>query len=425
MHSEPIELVVERIGAAGDGVARWRGDWVFLPFTAVGDRVRAVLGQRRGGGREARVVELLAAGAGRRDPPCRHFGRCGGCALQHLDTASYRAAKLAALRRALARARLDTTVVRPLRAAPPGRRRARFGLMRPTAPHQPPRIGFRARFRHDLVDLYECPVLEPPLMALVPALRRLVPNLLPAVGRGEAGRGEALVTRTDSGLDLLVEAPSGPPLAALEALAAFAAEHDLARVVWRSHAGDMPVVERRPVRVMRSGVAVGFPPGAFLQASEAAEAILIGEVVAAIGGARPVLDLFAGLGSFAFALAQGGPVHAVEGDESTVAALADAARGVPGLTVERRDLARHPLPPEMLAGFAAAVLDPPRAGAPRQAAALASSPLAAVVAVSCNPATFARDAARLAAGGFRLERVVPVDQFVWTPHLELVAVFRR
>ncbi len=176
---------------------------------------------------------------------------------------------------------------------------------------------------------------------------------------------------------------------------------------------------------MLSGVAVPFPPGGFLQASAAAEARLVAVVVAAIAGRHPVLDLYAGLGTFTFALAQAGPVHAVEGDASAVAALAQAASSLRQVTVERRDLDRDPLPVAELNRYAAAVFDPPRAGASRQAAALAVSTLDTVVAVSCNPATFARDAARLVAGGFRLERVVPIDQFVWTPHLELVGVFRR
>jgi 23S rRNA (uracil1939-C5)-methyltransferase len=208
-------------------------------------------------------------------------------------------------------------------------------------------------------------------------------------------------------------------------LAGFAERCDFARIVWRSPGEEILVVERRPVRVMLSGFAVPFPPGGFLPASAAAETILVEEVLAGIGDRRPVLDLFSGLGTFAFALAAVGPVHAVEGDERAAAALARAARDRPGVTVERRDLARNPLPPEALAGYAAAVFDPPRAGALRQAAALAVSTLATVVAISCNSATFARDAGQLIAGGFRLERVVPVDQFTWTPHLELAAVFRR
>jgi len=170
---------------------------------------------------------------------------------------------------------------------------------------------------------------------------------------------------------------------------------------------------------------VFFPPGAFLQASAAAEAVLVEEVVSAIGSERPTADLFAGLGTFAFALALRGPVHAVEGEARAAAALARAAAGTPGITVERRDLARKPLPPEVLAHYAAVVFDPPRAGAARQVEVLAASAVGTVVAVSCNPATFARDAATLIAGGYQLERVTPVDQFVWTPHLELAAVFRR
>jgi 23S rRNA (uracil1939-C5)-methyltransferase len=177
--------------------------------------------------------------------------------------------------------------------------------------------------------------------------------------------------------------------------------------------------------VVLSGVNVPYPPGAFLQPSEAAEAILVEEVLGGVGPPRPVLDLYAGLGTFAFALAAGGAVHAAEGDQEAVTAFARAAAGRPNVSVERRDLARNPLTREALATYAGAVFDPPRSGALRQAAMLAKSTIATVVAASCNPATFARDAAQLIAGGFHLERIVPVDQFVWTPHLELAAVFRR
>lgn len=418
--AKSVELVVERIGAAGDGVADWRGEPVYLPFTAPGDLVRARLGASRGGGYEGRVVELLTPGPGRAPAPCRHFEQCGGCALQHLDPDNYRKAKLCGLRAALSRVGIDAGVVRPLRLVPPVRRRARLGLLRPRDARQPGRLGFRQRFRHELVDLRECLVLEPALFAAAGLLRRLVPELLPP---GNAA--EATLTRTDSGIDLLIETGDQPSLAALEALAEFADKGDLARIVWRSPSKEILVVERRPVRIMLSGVPVLLPPGIFVQASEAAEAFLVAEVVAGVDRRRPALDLYAGLGSFAFALAGVGAVHAVEGDPRAAASLADAARAVPGVTVERRDLARDPLRPEALCGYAAAVFDPPRAGAARQAAALAASPLDTVVAVSCNPATFARDAARLTHGGFRLEHVIPVDQFVWSPHLELVAVFRR
>src|SRR5271169_2826717 len=417
---ELVELWVEGLGAQGDGIAKRDGEPVFLPFTVSGDRVRARLGAPRGGGREGRVVEWLDAGKGRAEPPCMHFGRCGGCAMQHLSPASYRAVKLRALNTALERVGIDPDLVQPLRVVPPERRRARLGMIRPRDPRLPALIGFRERFRHDLVDLRECPVLEPALFALVGELRLVTRELVPP-----GGTAEVTLTRTDNGVDMLLEAAERPGLGALEALAGLAERRDLARIVWRSSAEEILVVERRPVRVLLSGVAVPYPPDAFLQASEAAETILVEEVLAGIGPCHPVLDLFAGLGTFTFALAATGPVHAVEDDERAVAALAHAAAGQPRVTIERRDLTRNPLPPEALSAYAAAVFDPPRAGALRQGAALAGSALATVVAVSCNPVTFARDAARLIAGGFRLERVVPVDQFVWTPHLELVAVFGR
>jgi 23S rRNA (uracil1939-C5)-methyltransferase len=271
-----------------------------------------------------------------------------------------------------------------------------------------------------LVDVAECLVLERPLFDLIGKLRLMARDLQPP-----GGAAEVMLTRTDSGIDVLFETVVPPTLTALETLARFAEDCDLARIVWRLPAEEILVVQRRPVRVLLSGVPVQFPPGGFLQASAAAEAILVAEVLAGTGCRRPVLDLFAGLGTFTFALAEGGRVHAVEGDERAAAALANAAVGHSGITVERRDLARNPLPPEALVGYAAAVFDPPRAGAARQAEALTASTIATVVAVSCNPATFARDAVRLISGGFRLIRVIPVDQFVWTPHLELAAVFCR
>jgi 23S rRNA (uracil1939-C5)-methyltransferase len=263
-------------------------------------------------------------------------------------------------------------------------------------------------------------VLEPALVALIGSLRRVARDLIPP-----GGSAEATLTRTDSGIDPLIEAAERADLSACEVLARFAEECDLARIVWRSGADELVVVERRPVRVLLSEVAVPFPPGAFLQASPSAEMLLVQEVRSGVGPGRPVLDLFAGLGTFTFALARGGPVHAVEGDARTADALARAAADQPRITVERRDLARNPVPAGALARYTAAVFDPPRAGAIRQAEALAASAIETVVAISCNPATFARDAATLIGGGYRLERVTPVDQFVWTPHLELAAVFRR
>ncbi len=415
-----VELVVERVGARGDGIAYHEGKPIFLPFTAPGDRVRARLGMRRGGGREGEVVSVLAAGPGRATPACRHFTICGGCALQQLDRTTYDRVKLEALRTAVGRAGIDPSVIRPMRMPAPARRRARLGIEFPHKLDMPVRVGYRERFRHTLVDLKECPIMEPTLLALVAPLRELARVLL---APGE--KAEASLTRTDSGVDLVFISSKMPGLSALQALGDFAEAHDLARITWEWGGREIPVVERRPVRIVFSGVAVPFPPGAFLQASEMAQEMLVEEVVSGVGERRPTLDLFAGLGAFALALAQGGPVHAVEGDQRMSAALRQAGASHPKFTVETRDLERNPLPPEALAGYAAAVFDPPRAGAAAQAAALAHSLVERVIAVSCNPVTFARDAALLIAGGFRALRIVPIDQFTWTPHLELVAVFER
>ena len=343
----PVELSIERIGARGDGIAQYRGERVFVPFTVPGDRVRAQLGARRLGGREGRVVDRLASGPDRAAPRCRHFGICGGCALQHLDPASYRRLKLGTLHAALERVGIDPGVVWPMRLVPPERRRARLGLARPRDPGLPVCVGYRERFRHELIDLCECPVLEPALFALTGSLRQLARDLIPP-----GGSAEVTLTRIDSGVDLLIHRAERPDLGMCEVLARFAEECDLARIVWRSGADEIVVVERRPVRVLLSGVAVPFPPGAFLQASPSAEMILVEEVISGIGSSRPVLDLFAGLGTFAFALAGGGAVHAVEGDARSAAAVARAAADRPAFTVERRDLARNPLPAEALARYA-------------------------------------------------------------------------
>jgi 23S rRNA (uracil1939-C5)-methyltransferase len=413
------DLTIEQLGAGGDGIAYRANERVFVPFTVPGDRVTALLGAPRGGGREGKAIEWLERGPGRSEPPCPHFGRCGGCALQHLGPGLYESVKLAGLRGALRRVGLDPGVIAPLqRAGAAARRRIRLGLLRPKPDAAAAQLGLRERFSHALVDLHHCAVLEPELLALIGPLRRCVPSLLPP-----GGRAEALLTRTDSGVDLLLEMAEPPSLAALEMLAGLAESADLARIVWRAGRSDVPIVERRPPQLVLSGVTVPVPPGAFLQASEKAERLLLTEVVAAIPPGQATLDLYAGIGTFAFAVArEGRRVHAVEGDSAAVAA---SARRVPQVTVEHRDLARDPLHSDELARWNAAIFNPPRAGALRQAEALALSTIATVVAISCNPATFARDARRLVAGGFRLDRVAPIDQFVWTPHLEVAAVFRR
>ncbi len=418
-----VELTIETIGARGDGVARDGNGPVYIPFTVPGDRVRACYDDARGEGRAATVVELLAAGPGRAMPSCRHFGTCGGCALQHLDAALYAETKSEFVRAALAHHGLADAPLLPLRLLPPGtRRRVRLSLARPRRRDAAVLVGFSQRASHDLVDLAACAVLAPPLFALVAPLRRLAGELL---APGETAH--ATLQRADSGIDALLDLPRPPDLTVLETLAAFAETQDLARLLWRVAGGEPTLVaQRRPVRVVIGGTAVDLPPDSFLQATPEAEAALTAAVRDAVGPATRIADLFAGIGTFTFALAAQARLHAVEGWAPAIAAITQAARRA-GLatrvTAEARDLQRRPLEPDELAAYDAIVFDPPRIGAKAQAAALARARVKRLAAVSCNPASFARDARILIAGGYRLTAVQPIDQFVWSPHVELVAAF--
>ena len=417
-----IELTVDTIGVRGDGVAFHQGSKVFLPFTAPGDRVRARILAKKGEGMNGEAVEILAPGA-RAKPVCRHFGDCGGCALQHLPPEAYAASKLSWLIAALAQHGFKNCDIAPLRRLEPHtRRRARFSLARGC-------VGFHARASHRIVDMRECAVLHPDLFKLVEPLRVLAAEIL-----APNKEGAATVTLADAGVALLLDLPASPKLAALEALAAFAEAQDLARLCYRVGTGRakdataVPVALRRPVRVAFAGVAVDLPEESFLQASAEADAVLSAAVLGLLGERHNVADLYAGLGTFTFPLAQKSAVHAVEGDSDAVRAIkhaASRARLSDRVTVEERDLARLPLAPHELARFDAVVFDPPRAGSMAQSRALAASKVPVVVAVSCNPATFARDARILADGGYRLGPVSPIDSFLWSAQLELVAAFTK
>ncbi|MBK8176189.1 MAG: class I SAM-dependent RNA methyltransferase [Rhodospirillales bacterium] len=427
-----MEVEIGRIGARGDGVAESADGRFYVPFTIPGERVRIRPGGARGNGRDADLLEILAPAIERRAPACPHFGHCGGCALQHLADAAYAEWKLERLELALARAGITSSPREPLVRTPPrARRRARFAAVRRSAgPHATLCVGFAVRRGHDVVDLAACPVLDPQILALLPALRQLLVTL-----PERRAPAHIAVPRLDAGLDVVVERTGAPTLAEREHLAAFSAAADLARLSWL--AADLsqpaePLVERRRPFAVFGGVLVALPPGGFLQASTAGEVALVAVVVGAlanVGGSsrrRAVADLFAGAGTFTFPLAAAGArVHAIDADAASLQALKDAARPIPGVSVERRDLLARPLLSEELRQYDMVVFDPPRAGAAAQAAQLAAASVPTVVAVSCNPETFARDARILIDGGYRLERIVPVDQFLWSPHLELAAVFRR
>jgi 23S rRNA (uracil1939-C5)-methyltransferase len=418
------EATVEGLGAGGDGVATLAdGRRAFLPYAAPGDLVRARFAPARGGELAGTVVEVLRPGEGRAEPVCPHFGTCGGCTLQHLKDGLYAAWKRETVIRALARHGLGDAPVAPLVRIPAAtRRRARFTARRGGTGAVA--IGFHARGTHCIVDIGACAVLEPGLVALIAPLRELLVGLL-----SPGAKAEIAVNGTDSGLDVVIIAEAEPSLDQREALVGFANARDLARLSWQqAAAAPETVVERRPVRQLFSGVPVDLPPRAFLQASRAGEAALVELVTEGVDEAKRIADLFAGAGTFAFALAGRARVHAFDASRPMAEALRHAANHAGlahAMEVSVRDLMARPLAGDELAPFDAVVFDPPRAGAKAEAAALARSGVGRVVAASCNAASFARDARILVDGGYRLDRVVAVDQFPWTPHLEIVASFTR
>ena len=420
-----IEVEIQEIGARGDGVAALRRDRrLYVPYTVPGDIVRVRVNQPRTDVQTGRIVEILTSGMGRTEPACRHFKLCGGCALQHLEAKYYETWKLTLLTQALARQGIEAAQIRSLLVSPPGsRRRADFTAVRRKGDVL---LGFNARGSHQVVDLAECPVLAPEIVALIPALRDLLLEVL-----SPAESAEVAVTRTDSGLDLLFVTGTTLGLVARERLASFAETQDLARLAQQhpKGRGSEVLIVRRPVRVRFVGTLVALPPGGFLQATMEGEAALRHAVWEGVGDAQRIADLYAGAGTFGLSLAaEGRGVCAVEGDRRLAEAIEGAVRAAAGrlpLRVLVRDLERRPLSPSELEDFGAVVFDPPRAGAGAQARALAASKVPRVVAISCNPATFARDARILLDGGYRLDWVQPVDQFLWSPHLELAAAFHR
>lgn len=432
-NADPIELTIELVGGRGDGVGHavvklgWeeQSRSVFVPYMLPGERVLARPEADRGEGVFASPVELLEASPDRIDPACPHFMTCGGCALQHWAAAPYAAWKAEQVRGHLRRVGLDAVEVTETVTTRPGtRRRADLAARRLKAGTV---LGFHERQDSRIVDVSECPVLEPDLQSVLPAFRAAL-----GVRLAEGEVADLVLTRLDTGIDALLVLPGALDLAAREAWAALAVQLDLARLSVRrsgeGHDRTEPLAARRPATIRLGGVDVTPPAGGFLQATASGEAAIRDAVLAAAEGAVRRLDLFAGIGTLALPLSADGPVIAADGDARAIAALraaADAA-GLGGrLATEVRDLSARPFEGPELEGVDFVVFDPPRAGAKAQAEALAASPVATVTAVSCNPATFARDARTLIDGGYRLDRVTPIDQFLWSPHIELVATFRR
>ena len=409
-----VELVIDTVGSQGDGVSAGP---VFTSLTLAGERVLA-----NQAGDRAELETVLKASPERVAAPCPHFGTCGGCALQHWDHAPYLAWKVDEIARALARERIETAFL-PAFAAAPGTRR-RLALHARKLGRDQVALGYKMRRSWKLVEIAVCPIAHPALVAAFPSLRRLAAPLFEHPQ--SAPTLHATLTETGIEVDITgVEAKSGGLSAdARVRVADAAATAGFARV---SLAGEM-LYQARPPMVRFGAARVALPAGGFLQAVPEAEAAMAALAVEAVGRAGLVADLFCGAGSFAFRLAERSRVLALDSSAEAIAALKSALGGAPALKpidAEVRDLFRRPLLAREMRGVDAVLFDPPRAGAPEQAREIARSPASIAVGVSCNPATFARDAAVLVEGGFRLDRVLPVDQFLWSPHIELVGVFVR
>ena len=415
-------LDIEAIGARGDAVARHEGERVFVDDALPGERHRLHLEPADRQGHRGRSLERLTTSPERVAPPCPHYADCGGCALQHWRAAPYATWKRDRVVEALARIGLEDVPVAALVSVPPAsRRRARFTAQQT---REGIVVGFHQRRGAWITAISECSVLHP-------SLARLPGPLAPLLEAFPPPRGKALdvtATHSDTGIDLWIRHERHPPPDGLARLAAFAEAADLARLCWGGRAPEILIERRRPaIRV--AGLTLEPPPDAFLQATVASTETMMALTLAGLGEARHVADLFAGIGMLSVALLERGRVTAIDQDRGMLAALEAAGRAggrSDRLSVRVRDLMRRPLVAAELAAFDAVVLDPPRAGARAQAETLAQAAnVVTVVSLSCNPSTFARDARLLVDGGYRMETVTPIDQFLWSAHVEMIAVFRR
>ncbi|WP_439119336.1 class I SAM-dependent RNA methyltransferase [Marivita sp.] len=399
---------IKRLGHLGDGIADGP---IYAAGALPGEVVSGTLD-----GEHLRDPKIDTPSDMRVKPPCSHAKSCGGCQLQHASDAFVADWKRDVVRQALAAHGIAVDLELPNTSPQQSRRRAAFSVRRTK---KGALAGFHVKSSDTIISVPKCQLVHPDLTAALPMLEGL--GILGASRKGELS---VLVTRTDTGLDVAVTGGKEMDLDLHQALSDLAREYDLARITW-----DDEIALQRRAPVLRLGPAdITPPPGAFLQATKDGETALIDAVKQALFGAKRVIDLFAGCGTFALPLAKDAMVHAVEGEREMIRALDHGWRNADGLkriTHEVRDLFRNPLQPEELAKYDAVVIDPPRAGAASQVAELAQSKVPKIAHVSCNPATFARDTATLIRAGYDLEWVKVVDQFRWSTHVELVALLRR
>jgi 23S rRNA (uracil1939-C5)-methyltransferase len=408
-------LLIDHVGHRGDGVSISSGGTLYVPYTLGGETVEtaAISGQPE----RRKLLAVDTSSPERIVPFCPHFGVCGGCAIQHWQPDAYQAWKRNIVVETLRAAKLDCEVAPLVDAHGAGRRRATFHARMGT--REILKVGFSAAGSHDIIPIDRCPILDPGLKGALEAAWALAEALKPT--------GKPLdiqATATINGLDIDIRGSGPLAPSRIAALSRLTEQHRLARL---TRHGELVLMRNAP-EIMIGAARVTLPPGSFLQATVAGEETLAALVAERTGKARHIADLFCGVGPFALRLASRARITALDSDAGAVAALQKAAGATPGLKPVKaamRDLFRRPLMPQELREFDAVVFDPPRQGAEAQTRQLAASQVPVVVAVSCNVSTFARDIRMLIDGGYKLETVVPVDQFRHTPHVELVAKLVR
>jgi len=408
-------LTIDHVGHFGDGVAVHSGESLYVPYALGGETVDVV--PSPGHPDRRALAHIVEASPQRIDPFCPHFGTCGGCAIQHWQPEAYRAWKRQLVVDTLAHSGIDCEVGELVDAHGAGRRR--MTLHARQSQQDILRVGFAAAGRHEIIAIDRCPILDPAMHGAIEAANDIAETLKPV-----SKPLDVQITAADNGLDVDVRGSGPLDAAMLAALSKLAAKHNLARL---TRHGEL-VIMRVPPVVTIGKAQVTLPPGSFMQPTVTGEETLATLAFARCKGAKHIADLFCGFGPFALRLAEKFKVSAFDNDAGAVTALQNAVKATQGLKpikAEARDLFRRPLMPQELRDFDCVVFDPPRQGALVQSQQLAASKIALVVAVSCNPATFARDARVLIDGGFKLDSVTPVDQFRHTPHVELVARFGR
>lgn len=417
--SSSIEVTVESLGGLGDGLASHHGKTVFIPKSCPGDVVDIRIVHENHDGMHGQITRIITPSPQRQQAPCRYFDQCGGCTLQQLAPEHYRTFKTRILHNALHHAGFPSPQAEVVFLPAATRRRVEFKVNHADGAHT---LSFHALRSHQPVAVDACSVLTPALQAMIAPINAAL-SAYPAADKIYA----VSLTAADSGMDMILTF-KGVDIRALPPLDTMAEALSLSSLCVRTpEQPPITVVQRAPVEMLLGGYAVPLSAGAFLQATAEGQQQLTAFAMEAAEGSATVADLFCGIGTYSFPLCHHAHVHAMEGDEAMVSAMRSAAKrhAIKTLSASQRDLFRQPLGTQELARFDTVIINPPRLGAKAQCEQLAGSDVKTIAMISCNPATFARDAKILKAGGYTLSSVQGIDQFVWNQHLEIAALFRR